>query len=91
MKIMTMMRSLLDPPPTINRMVQLKQSPYMNVYYGPHAIQVTLDTGADTNMIHLAVKNRGTGATLYVVHDDKPSLDGFFSAKLLGFHVKLRH
>jgi hypothetical protein len=29
-----------------------------------------------------AVKNRGIGATLYVVRDDKPSLAGFFSAKL---------
>jgi hypothetical protein len=47
--------SLPDPPPTINRMVQVKQSPYMNVYYGPHAIQVTLDTGAETNMIRLAL------------------------------------
>ena len=37
--------------PAINRMVQVKQSPYMNVYYGPHAIRVTLDTGAETNMI----------------------------------------
>ena len=36
-------------------MVQVKQSPYLNVYYSPHDIQVTLDTGAETNMIRLAL------------------------------------
>ena len=36
-------------------MVQVKQSPYLNVYYSSHDIQVTLDTGAETNMIRLAL------------------------------------
>ncbi len=34
-----------------------------------------------------AVRNRGIGATLYVVRDTKPVLAGFFSAKLRKHHV----
>ncbi|KAK2151113.1 hypothetical protein LSH36_375g03010 [Paralvinella palmiformis] len=71
--------SLPDPPPTINRMVQVKQSPYVNVYYGPDAIQVTLETGADTNMIRLALANNIQApikkSTQIAYQDDVEDLD----------------
>ena len=36
--------------PSIRR-VGIVQSPFLNCYFGPHLVRLTLDTGATTNMI----------------------------------------
>ena len=47
-----------------SRRVQVKQSPYFNVFYQHHAIQVTIDSGATTNMIKAsAAKHVGAKIT----------------------------
>ena len=43
--------SLLNNPIPIARQVDIIQSPYLQAYYGPHPMCLTLDTGATTNMI----------------------------------------
>ena len=41
--------------PAISRRVQVKQSPYINTYYSHHPIRVTIDSGAEINMIRTAL------------------------------------
>ena len=41
---------LMDTPSI--RKVDIIQSPYINTYYGPHCVQLTIDTGATTSMVH---------------------------------------
>ncbi len=37
--------------PTTNRRVQVKQSPFINMFYKHHNLKITVDSGAETNMI----------------------------------------
>ena len=39
------------------RRVQVKQSPYFNAFYGHHVLRITIDSGAETNMIRRSVAN----------------------------------
>lgn len=41
----------IDNTKPANRRVQVKQSPYLNTFYKHHQLKITIDSGAETNMI----------------------------------------
>ncbi len=45
----------LSEPPLSSRRVQVKQSPFLNVFYSHHPLKITIDSGAETNMIRESV------------------------------------
>ena len=49
--------SLTSPTETLpsSRRVQVKQSPFFNVFYSHHPLKITIDSGAETNMIRESV------------------------------------
>ena len=46
--------SLTEALPSSHR-VQVKQSPFLNVFYSHHPLKITTDSGAKTNMIRESV------------------------------------
>ena len=49
--------SLTSPTEALpsSRLVQVKQSPFLNVFYSHHPLKITIDSGAETNMIRESV------------------------------------
>ena len=52
--------SLTSPTEALpsSRHVQVKQSPFLNVFYSHHPSKITIDSGAETNMIRGQLLNR---------------------------------
>ena len=58
--------SLTSPTEALpsSRRVQVKQFPFFNVFYSHHPLKITIDSGAETNMIRESVaKQIGTHIT----------------------------
>ena len=46
-----------EPPkvPAITRRVNVKQSPYLHAFFNHHPLRLTIDTGAETNMMRVSL------------------------------------
>jgi hypothetical protein len=65
------------------RRVQVKQSPFMNTFYGHHTLCVTIDSGAETNMIRDSVA-RYIGADITKSSQVAFQVDGLSALKVCG-------
>lgn len=69
--------------------VSTKQSPHLKVFYKHHAIQLTLDTGAETSMIKTSVAKQ-VGATIQMTKQTALQADGITPLTVVGeVHLKL--
>ena len=68
-------QSTYNPCVISSRRVSTKQSPYMKVFYKHHPLLVTLDTGAEINMIKHSVA-QFIGATIHKSNQSALQADG---------------
>ena len=65
-----------------SRRVLVKQSPFLHTFYRHHTVKVTLDSGAETNMIRESVA-RGIGANISRSSQVAVQADGLYSWRCL--------
>ena len=63
--------------------VSTKQSPHLKVFYNHHAINLTLDTGAETSMIKSSTANK-IGAIIHKTKQTALQADGITPLKVTG-------
>lgn len=47
-----------EPNQSISHRVQIKQSPYLDTFYGSFPVRLTIDSGAETNMVRTSVATK---------------------------------
>ena len=77
------------PKPASTRRVNIKQSPFFKAFYHEHPLQVTLDTGAETNLIKSHVA-RYMGITVTKTSQMAMQADGTTPLTVIGeCHIQL--
>ena len=73
----------LKQPSITSRLVQVRQSPYIDVFNHHHSTRITIDSGATCNMIRLSTVHR-LGADIKASSQSARQADGYSPLKVMG-------
>ena len=72
-----------DQPVQATRLVQVRQSPYLDAFHSHHTVRITVDSGATCNMIRLSTVKR-LDATIEASSQSVHQADGYSPLEIIG-------